>query len=172
MLVSIFKGHWRGIGEQAEQVTYAKIGVRFRDHLHLFSGAKLHVFLAIILHMDENGVAYPSYDKLEQETGYGRGTIAKALDDLCQLQIEGKRVLCRYRERDEKQRYTGSNRYLIFPSQAEVQSLENPTLEKANSGKGELEEVPVVLKKNQREKKAPPQNDYSRYLRGHHAESS
>lgn len=130
-LIKVFKGGWRGLGGEVDSGHGMIFDFAFRQHLHLFQGARLHVLMSIVLHANEEGIAYPSYDLIQKETGYGRDTIANALEDLCTMIVEGQRVLCKYRERDEKGQFTGSNRYLIFPSLAECQSLENPTMDQS-----------------------------------------
>jgi len=139
-MIKVFNGNWRGIGDK-EPEFWMRLEFGFRDYLHFFKGAKLAVFMAIVLHSDEDGIAFPSYDYMEQETGYGRDTIGRALNELCKLKIQGKRVLERYRIRDENGHLVGSNRYLIFPSEQDLiyHSPILPTLEKTNSGKSVLE---------------------------------
>lgn len=144
-MIQVFQGKKRGLGDGAEPAAYAKLDFKFREVIHHFKGAQLAVFLAIMLHSDENGLAFPSYVVLQRETGYGRDTIATALDGLCDLLIDGHHVLIRWRERGKDGKYKGGNKYLIFPSNDEVNlsekptlenpTLENPTLEKTNSGK-------------------------------------
>ena len=121
-MISIFNGRERTLGGGESQI-FAKVGVGFREHLHHFKGARLAVFLAIALHADANGWAFPSYRLLGRETGYNKDTIARALSDLCELTIEGHRVLLRYQPIEEGGKF-GSNRYLIFPSVEEVQRFE------------------------------------------------
>lgn len=143
MFMSIFRGKARGIGQTPEDSVYMKVGVDLRKHLHHFKGARLAIFMAIALHADEEGLSFPSYETLERETGYKSDTIANALKDLCKLEIEGHRVLVKYREKDEKQRYVGGNRYLIFPTQEECQMWDNPDVEKSRCGKIQVEEEPL-----------------------------
>jgi len=149
-MFKIFRGNWRGINAHGDDEIFVNIGVNFRQHLHHFKGAKLHVFLAITLHMDKDGHAFPSYETLQKETGYGRDTIARALDELCNTTIEGQPVLMRWRERDDKGKFTGSNHYIIFPTNEEFQnpdqSPENPTLEKPNSGEPDSKDNQLVGK--------------------------
>ena len=118
-MISIFNGRKRTLGGETSQV-YAQVGVKFRDHLHLFKGAKLGVFLAIALHADGDGWAWPSYRLLARETGYNKDTIARALSDLCDLAIEGNRVLLRRRTYNVDTKKLESNRYLIFPTADDV----------------------------------------------------
>ncbi|MCK4823603.1 helix-turn-helix domain-containing protein [bacterium] len=155
-MIKIFNGNWRGPGD-----TDKKIGMllefNFREILNQFKGAKLAVFLAISLHANEDGVSYPSYDLIQKETGYTRGSVAKALKELCETEIDGFPVLTRIRYRDKKGQFAGSNRYLVFPTTEEVQSLENelsstqsienPPTEKPNGGKTELEVKPELKDK-------------------------
>lgn len=156
MFVSIFKGKARGLGEEPQETVYMRVGVELRKHLRHFKGAKFAVFMAIALHADESGEAFPSYETLERETGYGSDTIGKALSDLCKLTIEGHRVLAKRRERDDEGQFVGGNRYLIFPTAEEVQLWESPDMDfpdvaKTRCGKIHVEEEPSV-KKNQTNK--------------------
>ena len=121
-MISIFNGRRRSLGGEQPSV-YAQIGIQFREHLHEFKGARLAVFLAIALHADENGWAYPSQKTLERETGYHRNTIQTALRELCEMTINGHRVLLRYQPRSEGDKFD-SNRYLIFPSAEEVEKFD------------------------------------------------
>lgn len=160
-MIKVFSGKWRGLGDDAENGFGMILDFRFRDILHHFKGAKLGVFLCISLHADENGLAYPGYELIQKETGYSVSTINEALDSLCEMQINGKRVLIRYRERDDQQQFVGSNRYLIFPTDDEIKQqevtephFENrkvdspdfdfPNLEKTKFGKTEVEVKPDI----------------------------
>jgi len=99
------------------------VDVDLRDHLHLLKGAKLSVLLAIALHSNEDGWAWPSYDTLMRETGYSEATLKKALDELCKLEIDGRRVLLRYQPQGDGGKFR-SNRYLLFPSPEEIAEFE------------------------------------------------
>lgn len=129
-MISIFNGTRRTLGKPAERDIHAKIDVDFRKYIKHFKGAKLAVFLAIALHINEDGECNPSYDLLEEETGLGRDTIAKALQELCELEIEGSRILTKWRTRNDKGQLIGSNNYKIFPTDSDTQSWTNPTLDK------------------------------------------
>ena len=143
-MFQIFSGGWRGTEGQQTDITYLNVGVEFRKLLYEFKGARLAVLMCIVLHMDQEGVAFPSYDTIVKETGYGRGTVASAIADLCALKIKGRLVLMRWRERDDTGQFMGSNRYKVFPTNEEfyIQSSLFPTVEKTNGGKTELEETP------------------------------
>lgn len=121
-MISLFNGRKRTLGADSSGV-WAQISVDFRKHLHLFRGARLVVFLAISLHTDEGGWAWPSYELLAEETGYSRDTIRRALGELCQIRIEGHRVLLRYQPQEGGGQFA-SNRYLIFPTAEDVSQYE------------------------------------------------
>jgi len=122
-MISFFNGRKRTLGGSTSEV-YAQVSVDFRDHLHVFKGARLGVFLAIALHTDEDGWAWPSYELLARETGYSEDTVSKALADLCTLTLEGCRVLLRYQPKGGGDGRFSSNRYLLFPSPEEVAEYE------------------------------------------------
>lgn len=142
-MIKVFNGDWRGLDGAGKHISI-NIDVEFRDIIRHFHGSMLHVFLAVILHSNPDGASWPSYDLLEQETGYGRDTIAAALKKLCALRLNGRRVLLRYRAHNEDGQFIDGNQYLIFPTEEEIQKFttvgKNPTLDKTNSGKSELEE--------------------------------
>jgi len=121
--ISIFNGRRRELGTDSTEV-FAQIWIEALQHLRLFRGARLHVFLAIALHANEEGWAWPSYERLADETGYSRDTVCKALADLCKLSIDGDRVLLRYQPQAEEAGKFESNRYLIFPKAADVEKYE------------------------------------------------
>jgi len=118
-MIAIFNGKRRALGGSTSDV-YAQVAVDFRDVLHQFKGAKLAVFLAIALHADADGWAYPGYDLLCQETGYSRDAVRLALADLCEMEINGHRVLLRFQPPAGGGKQFGSNRYLLFPSAYQV----------------------------------------------------
>lgn len=153
-MIKVFSGSWRGIGEKTDGLALM-MDFRFREILHHFKGAKLAVFMCIVLHSDKEGRAWPGYDLIEKETGYSRESIAEALADLCTLTIEGQRILLRYRERDENNRFVGGNHYLIFPTVEEVTNLEGIQTPQAdpqsgfpNGGKSRLEVLTNSLSKS------------------------
>lgn len=118
-MISIFNGRERTFGGEKSKV-YAQVGVGFRQYLHHFKGAKLGVFMAISLHANENGWAWPSVSLLSQETGYNAGTINTALNELCAMTIDGHRVLLKWQPKQKDSGQFHNNHYLLFPSPAEV----------------------------------------------------
>ena len=121
-MISFFNGRTRTLGGATSEV-FAKVDVAFRGYLHLLKGAYLGVFLAIALHGNEDGWAWPSYATLARETGYSEDTIRRALAHLCKLEIDGHRVLLRYQPKGQEGTFQ-SNRYLLFPSAEEVARYE------------------------------------------------
>ena len=122
-MISIFNGRSRTLGQSGGAV-YAQLSVDFRSHIHLFKGARLHVFLCIALHADQNGWAFPGIEtRIKRETGYNRETIILALNDLCKMIIDGHRVLLAYQPVGPGGAFL-PNQYLIFPTVEEVEKYE------------------------------------------------
>ena len=63
---------------------YIKLKVAFRKRaLKQLKGARLSVFLCLALHVDRDGIAKPGgIEAIMHETGYSRGAVCSALDDL------------------------------------------------------------------------------------------
>jgi hypothetical protein len=131
-MIKVFNGKWRGLGGETDGFGML-IDFRFREILKEFPGARLAVFMNIVLHSDEAGHSFPSYNLIEKETGYSRATIASALDDLCATLIQDHHILIRYRLRGEDGRFESGNHYIVFPSDQEVKDNET-TVQKLNSG--------------------------------------
>jgi hypothetical protein len=119
MMIQIFNGRTRGLGQDAQHAIYVQVSVALRQHLHHFKGARLGVFLAIALHSNADGWAWPSMAVLKAETGYNVQTISQALRDLCALTIDGQHVLLAVQDRAARGTFA-TNRYLLFPSDADV----------------------------------------------------
>lgn len=122
-MITIFNGKMRRLGQGGSAAVYAQIDLEMRNYLHLLKGARLAILLAIALHADEDGWAWPSYSTLQRETGYSIHAIQDALEYLCKLEINDQRVLLRYQPVGEEGRFQ-SNRYLIFPSSEEITQYE------------------------------------------------
>jgi hypothetical protein len=118
-MIQIFNGRSRGLGQDAQHAVYVQVSVALRQHLHHFKGARLGVFLAIALHSNADGWAWPSMAVLKAETGYNVQTISQALSDLCALTIDGQHVLLAVQDRATGGTFA-TNRYLLFPSDADV----------------------------------------------------
>lgn len=111
-------GIFHGRGDKAE--VFAQISVNFRNNIHAFNNGKnlnaFAIFMAIALHADQEGWAFPSRELLMKETGLRSfNTIASALRFLSKVRINGQRVLQVYRTRGYETKQWGHNMYLIFP---------------------------------------------------------
>lgn len=143
-MFKVFSGSWRGIGAgNSPEVLFMQIGFEFRQHLHYFKGASLGVFLCIVLHANPQGESFPSYEQIRAETGINPDTIGRALDHLNSLVIDGQRVLLRYRVRDEKNRFVGGNRYVVFPTPEQVAQYEIKPEEAGQTENQEKTESPA-----------------------------
>src|ERR671928_371329 len=118
-MIQIFNGRSHTLGQEAQSAVYLQVSVRLREHLHHFKGARLGVFLAIALHSNAEGWAWPSLAMLRSETGYNVQTISQALSDLCALTIDGERVLLAVQDRATSGTFA-TNRYLLFPSDEDI----------------------------------------------------
>jgi hypothetical protein len=144
---SIFHSKGRGLGQDPSNTIHMRVGVNFRRYLKYFKGSKLHIFMHIALHANENGECFPSYDLIEEDTEYGREAISNAVKALTEMVVEGRRVLVKWRPRNTKGQFEGSNRYIIFPTPEEVEQYEGfeqgelPEFGKSNFGKNQLSET-------------------------------
>ena len=114
-MLGIFQG--RGLFQEGEGV-FAQIDVTMREHLHEFNTGKslnpLGIFLAIALHANKDGWAWPSRELIKKETGIkGDAAITSALKHLRGMKINGQRVFAHYRVQKDGQ--WGQSAYLIFP---------------------------------------------------------
>lgn len=121
-MISIFNGRERTLGGHFSEI-YAQVSVDFRGYLHNFKGARLAVFVCIALHADENGWSRPGRGLIARETGYHQNTVSQAVADLCRMTVKGHRILLRHQEQTGDGTFT-TNRYLVFPSQQEVEQFE------------------------------------------------
>jgi hypothetical protein len=119
-VISTFASNQRTFGGAGtEQVFHMRMEARFREYLYHFKGPKLAIFLAIALHADDQGWAWPSLSLLSKETGYNITTISENVTELCAMQIDRHHVLIAVQAKDVTNRFK-ANRYLVLPSDAEV----------------------------------------------------
>lgn len=132
-MITIFNGRSRSFGSGEQNEVFIQVSIALRQHLKLLKGAKLSVLMAISLHANSEGWAWPSLETLSDETGYNKQTISDALTDLCKTVIEGHRILLVFQPHTKqgqpghKKGTFGSNRYLIFPSAKELETYESHT---------------------------------------------
>lgn len=135
MILQIYNGKNRGFGG-TEEGGWVKLGFEFREYMHHFKGAKLSVLLCLILHSDEDGRCWPSYATISEETGLNPDTISIALNELCEMTIEGQRVLLRYNHSTHIP--LGSNHYIVFPSSKEIHQYEKARTTVIPIGKSDI----------------------------------
>jgi len=73
--------------KKAQQEAWIKLSTTFRKSLPHFKGAKLAVFIAISLGINEHGESYPALDTLVKWTGYSRRGIIEAIKELQELGV-------------------------------------------------------------------------------------
>ncbi|MGC9084565.1 MAG: helix-turn-helix domain-containing protein, partial [Anaerolineae bacterium] len=123
-MITIFNGRSREPGEGPESRPYIQVGLEFRELLPQLKGAKLAVLMALALHANKDGWAWPSYETLARETGYNLDTVREALSQLYEMEWNGRRVLLRYQPRRARGEFA-TNRYLLFPTPEEVERYRN-----------------------------------------------
>ena len=115
--ISIFKGRERIISWGGEQTVldrvYVQLETAFREKqlAQLRGAGKLAVFLCLALHINEEGLCWPSVELIAKETGYGKDTVFAALKSL-----EKMGFIARKKRRDEGGKKLTTNLYQIFPS--------------------------------------------------------
>jgi hypothetical protein len=89
------------------------------------------ILMAIASYADPEGVAFPSLATLADETCLTEETVAKHIRTLCETDINGQRLLMRWRER-QPDGSLSSYFYRLLPSEAELVLVNKPT--RKNSG--------------------------------------
>lgn len=56
---------------------------------------RMAILLAIVSYMDENGQCFPSQEKIAELTGQGRATVQRNLQELCEVEFNGQKLLHR-----------------------------------------------------------------------------
>lgn len=128
-MISIYTGKTRGLGSGESSGGYAKINFEFRDHIQAFtaiSESAFPIFVCLMLHADERGWSWPSRELIAAETGYTPDTVSATITRLKVATVDGKRLLVAYQQPQGRDGTFRSNRYLIFPSAAEVAEYEKP----------------------------------------------
>ena len=118
-MITIFKGRKLSLDGTKDE-TYATIAVALRDMLHEFNTGKnlnpFAVFMKIALHADKDGWAWPGRGSIKTGTGLSSdAAISSAIKHLCQMRIDGHRVLSWYRAQDPDTKQWGWSLYRIFP---------------------------------------------------------
>lgn len=94
-----------------------------RRHLRCFKGAKLAVFLSLLLHSNEERWSNTDISQLERETGYRKQTIENAVSGLCRLKVNGRRIMLAISERKEVG-FVARKHFLLFPTESDIARYE------------------------------------------------
>ncbi len=140
-MVTIFNGRRRSLGgEDVHSGIFIQLYKELQKHLKEFTSAQWLVFTAIAFYIDEDGWAWPGRERLAFDTGMNIDTVKRALTGLCEMQIDGNRVLLKYQPRKDEIRVTYiqtgggqflSNHYLLFPSWEEVRLFSGRGIKRA-----------------------------------------
>jgi hypothetical protein len=114
--ISVYKGRQRLLAYGGAQVTeervYIQLETSFREQqlAQLKGGAKLAVFICLALHINEEGLCWPSIALICRETGYSKDAVYEALHG---LELMG--YIARKKRREAKTSKLTTNLYQIFP---------------------------------------------------------
>lgn len=112
-MIDVFNGRRRNASGQSS-LSYIQISHELKQHLKLFTGSSLSVFICIALHADQDGRCWPSISLISDETGLTDKTIHSAIKHLCTVKIGGNPILSIEPRYSENGRQT-SNLYTVFP---------------------------------------------------------
>jgi len=124
-MITIFNGRTRSVGGSTESF-FMQVDVLMREHLHVFRNGNdanaLSVFMAIALHANADGWAWPSTPLLSEETGLiTEAAISRCIQHLRTVRIDDHPILHHYRIK-EKGRW-GRSYYHIFPDAGGAENL-------------------------------------------------
>ena len=173
-MLTIFNGRSLSF-DSNKPVVYAQMSIEFLKHLHLFKGARLSVLMCLFLHSNSEGYSWPSIATITKETGFQEDAVHSALNKLCQVRINGRRVLSREQQRNEDGHFN-RNVYRLFPeSETQGDYPTDPTLDENEYGfSKESKNTPNPRKspapentgtvKNRHGKKPTPENQGTNYI--------
>ena len=113
--IKIFNGQEYYITDNGEMGNCPRVAVQlsvqFREkQLRQLKGPILAVFICIALHINEQGLAWPSIAQIAKETGYNKDTVFKCLK---KLELMG--YINRVQKTDRESGKFKSNVYQLFP---------------------------------------------------------
>lgn len=138
-MIRTFRGQGRTLGTGEERQFELAIEAELRNHLHLFKGSSLNVFICIALHIDDFGWSFPTVPTIMRETKRNEATVHRALNHLVKMEIDGARLLLRVKkpprhiDPEKVKSKRPRNFYLIFPNKAELARYAEGT---SKQGKG------------------------------------
>lgn len=129
-MIRTFRGRGRALGAGESQQFELAIQAELRNHLGLFKGSSLNVFICIALHIDDLGWAFPTIPTITRETKRDDATVHRALNHLVKMEIDGERLMLRVKtpprhiDPAKIKSKRPRNFYLIFPSAEEIARYE------------------------------------------------
>jgi DNA-binding MarR family transcriptional regulator len=113
--IKIFNGSEYYITDTGETGSHTRVSVQlsvaFREkQLRQLKGPILGVFVCIALHINEQGLAWPSIALIAHETGYNKDTVFK-----CLRSLERMGFISRVQKTDRETGKFTSNIYQLFP---------------------------------------------------------
>lgn len=145
-MITIFNGNRRSLGHATNPATYIQLQHTLLPYLRSFSATEWMVFTALAMHMDDKGFCFPSINNLAGITGLSVPTIRRALDELQQIELEGRRILAVRPRHDMRGRQT-SNGYILFPD-ATDENFDGEEGIKTSGGEGIKNSTLITLNKN------------------------
>jgi hypothetical protein len=112
-MITVFNGKSFGLsGERSSG--FVQVERLLVDHIKTFTPSGFVVFMALVMHVDDNGYCWPSIKRLVECTGLSETTVKTALHYLTGMRINDKRILG-VNPRTSPNGRTTSNGYKLFP---------------------------------------------------------
>jgi hypothetical protein len=112
-MITVFNGKSFGLSGESSS-GFVQIDRLLVDHISSFTPSGFVVFMAIVMHVDNNGYCWPSIKRLVECTGLSETTVKTALHYLTGMRINDKRILA-VNPRTSPSGRTTSNGYKLFP---------------------------------------------------------
>jgi len=116
-MITVFNGKSFGLsGERSSG--FVQIDRLLINHITSFTPSGFVVFMALVMHVDNDGYCWPSIKRLVECTGLSETTVKTALHYLTGMKINDKRLL-EINARTSPSGRTTSNGYKLFPDSVE-----------------------------------------------------
>jgi hypothetical protein len=133
-MITVFNGKSFGLsGERSSG--FVQIDRLLVNHITSFTPSGFVVFMALVMHVDNDGYCWPSIKRLVECTGLSETTVKTALHYLTGMKINEKRLL-EINRRTSPNGRTTSNGYKLFPD-----SLDHDLDVKVTSVKQERKQI-------------------------------
>ena len=112
-MITVFNGKSFGLsGERSSG--FVQIDRLLVDHIASFTPSGFVVFMALVMHVDNDGYCWPSIKRIVECTGLSETTVKTALHYLSGMKVNDKRLL-EVNARTSPSGRTTSNGYKLFP---------------------------------------------------------